>query len=198
MRASHSLSGTSEIRNHDNKALGRPHFRHGGEMSSARLVRLSSNTESRVALAPRCTVSRTTARRSAYGGWPACLLRVGMLDCATSRLLSPASGFAPSTCAQVHRIIGHIVHGLLSLRSVTGLMLIGCALLRSVRGRCGEPRGGMSVVHVRVGAVGLVRRGRSIRPHAVGLSPAVASVMPYVTCCRAWSCRMLRATSHMG
>ena len=27
-----------------------------------------------------------------FGGWPACLLRVGMLDCATSRLLSPASG----------------------------------------------------------------------------------------------------------
>ncbi len=49
-------------------------------------------------------------------------------------------GFAPSTCAQAHRIIGHIVHGSLSLRSVTGLMLIGCALLRSVRGRCGEPR----------------------------------------------------------
>ena len=46
MSASHSLSGTSEIRNHDNKASGRPHFRHGGEMSSARLVRLSSNTES--------------------------------------------------------------------------------------------------------------------------------------------------------
>ena len=45
-----------------------------------------------VALAPRCIVSRTTARRSAYGGWPACLLRVGMLDCATSKLLSPASG----------------------------------------------------------------------------------------------------------
>jgi len=77
-----------------------------------------------------------------FGGWPACLLRVGMLDCATSRLLTPASGFAPSTCAQVHRIIGHIVHGSLTLRSVTGLMLIGCALLRSVRGRCGEPRVG--------------------------------------------------------
>ena len=71
-----------------------------------------------------------------------------MLDCATSRLLTPASGFAPSTCAQVHRIIGHIVHGSLTLRSVTGLILIGCALLRSVRGRCGEPRvGGLCGLH---------------------------------------------------
>jgi hypothetical protein len=74
-------------------------------------------------------------------------------------------GFAPSTCAQVHRIIGHIVHGSLALRSVTGLMLIGCALLRSVRGRCGEPRvGGLCRLHECACALGCacVEWGRGI------------------------------------